>query len=94
MTVTLILEELISDFTSEDKEVMGLKFRSDQGFVTFWGEFGAPNRNISALRNQKLPMMIDLHNPEFCIPSDFDRRKNGLKWSVPSNETFYTHNES
>lgn len=28
-----------------------------------------------------------------CLPSDRERRKNELKWSVPSRESFYAHNE-
>lgn len=88
MTMTLVLEESIQEIFSEEKEVIGLKFKSTQGVVVFWGEFDGPNRNIVALRGQKLPMVIELDDPASCVPSDWEKEK-GISWSVPFSETFY-----
>lgn len=93
MTVTIVLQELLADFVAEEKETVGLKFKSDQGAITFWGELAGPNRNIVSLRNQKLPILIELDDPISCAPSEWDKKENGLTWSVPSSESFFIHNE-
>lgn len=93
MTVTIVLEELLSDFVSEEKEVIGLKFKTSQGLIVFWGEFGGPNRNIAALRNQNLPMLIDLNDPELCTPTKWEKEHHHLLWSVPSDAIIFIHND-
>lgn len=93
MSVTLVLEELLSDFISKEKEVIGLKFKTSRGLVVFWGEFGGLNRNVAALRHQKLPVMIDLNDPELCAPTEWERKNHHLLWSVPSDATIFIYND-
>lgn len=83
MEVFLCLNELVSDFFSAEKGVQGLKFRTDNGLVTFWGELGESNENITTLRNQSLPVVVERLDPEICVPSLWYKNENGLTWSIP-----------
>jgi len=81
LQVTEILENDISD----DKEVVWLKCKTADGkMIAFWGAFDNPNRNIVALKNQKLPVVIEIEDPEYCIPTDHEKAEYNLSLSVPA----------
>lgn len=80
----IVLCELLDDNESVDKGVSWLKYRLDSGaFVAFWGELRASNRNIISLRNQKLPVIVAIQEPEECMPTLHEQRDFGLSVSVP-----------
>ena len=81
----LQITEILQDSLSESKETFWLKCKTATGkVIAFWGEFGAPNRNIVSLRHQKLPVTIEIINPENCSPTKNEISKYGLSYSVPS----------
>lgn len=80
----LEITKIIQDGISVDKELVWLKCRtSTDKTIAFWGEFGNPNRNIAALKNQKLPVIIELLSPEDCIPTQREMIKYSLDYCVP-----------
>jgi len=82
----LVLTEIVEDSSSAEKETCWLKCRtSSGGMVVFWGEFGGANRNIVSLRNQTLPIVIELSDPEACIPTEWERSRYKVSFSIPSN---------
>ncbi len=81
----IVIAEIINDHYSVDKEVSWLKCRTDSNvFVCFWGELGKPNRNIVSIRNQVVPLSIEILNPECCEPTQYEKSEYGIAISVPS----------
>ena len=82
----LRITEKLQEGISENKEVLWLKFKTeDDQVVAFWGEFGNPNRNITALKNQSLPVVVDILDPDECFPTKNEESNHKLSWSIPSN---------
>jgi len=80
----LVIIEIIQEGVSTDKEVTWLKCRtSNDKIIAFWGELNRPNRNIIALRNQTLPIHIEILNPDMCEPTTHEINKYGLALIVP-----------
>lgn len=94
MDVELVITEILLDEYFSEKETYCLKCRcADNSLVAFWGEPGKPNRNIVALRHQRLPLHITLTDPGECLPTDWEKKKYKLSWSVPSHADVYIFNE-
>ena len=82
----IVLTEIVEDSWSIEKETCWLKCRtSSQGTVVFWGEPDGANRNIVSLRNQMLPVMVELSDLEACIPTQWERSRHKISLSIPSN---------
>lgn len=82
--MNIVITEIVEDHYSIDKGVLWLKCRTSSGnLIVFWGELGEENRNIASIRNQKLPAQVELLEPEECIPSDWEKSKYKLSYSVP-----------
>lgn len=85
LTLEIVITEIVNDHYSVDKKVFWLKCRTNSNaFVSFWGELGKPNRNIISIRNQVLPLCIEILNPECCEPTQYEKSKYGIALSVPS----------
>lgn len=83
----ICLTEKVDNSESGEKETAWLKYRTNTGhLVAFWGEPNLPNRNITALKNQRLPFLVEIFNPEDCLPTEYEKKKYGLMLSVPSDE--------
>ena len=94
MDTLLILKELLIDCYYPDSEALLLKYRCDDGrLVAFWGEPGEPNLNIVMLRKLELPVCIELNDPEFCVPSVWEKKKYNLTWSVPSHASIHVNSD-
>lgn len=90
----IILTEIVSDHFSIDKEVCWLKCRTSSGsLIAFWGELGRPTRNITSIRNQVLPLHIEILNPESCTPTDHERKEHSISLSIPANVQLVMHQE-
>lgn len=88
----IIITEIISDHFSIDKEVCWLKCRTGSGsLIAFWGELGQPNRNIAAIRNQELPLHIEILDPEECVATQNEKSKYGISLSIPSGAMIQIH---
>lgn len=82
----IVLTEIMEDGSSVEKETCWLKCRtSSEGVVAFWGELDGANRNIVSLRNQMLPVMVELSDPGACIPTERERSRHKISLSIPSN---------
>ena len=85
LELEIVITEIINDYYSVDKEVAWLKCRTSSNLlVCFWGEFGKPNRNIVSIRHQELPLSVEILNPEFCAPTEYERSKYSISLSIPS----------
>lgn len=94
MDVELVITKILLDRYFSGSDVWCLKCRCDDGsLVAFWGEANEPNRNIVALRHQKLPLHIALSSPDECVPSEGEKKKYHLSWSVPASADIYIFNE-
>ena len=81
----IVVTEIIANGISEEKEVVWLKCKTaDNKIIAFWGEFDNPNRNIAALKNQKLPVLIEILDLEDCSPTTHEKIKYNLDLSIPS----------
>ena len=86
----LCITEIVDDGYSIDKEVAWLKCRTaSNNMVAFWGQLGAPNRNIVSLRHQQLPVYLEILAPEECVPTSWEKSKYNLFLSIPSNVGIY-----
>jgi hypothetical protein len=63
------------------------KFDSEGTIVVFWGSPEEGSVNINMLIHQDLPVIIDLGDPELCIPEPYIRDEYGCAYSV--NEQCY-----
>jgi len=82
--MNITITEIVEDHYSIDKGVLWLKCRTaSENLIVFWGELGEENRNIASIRNQRLPVQVELLEPEDCIPSDWEKSKYKLSYSVP-----------
>lgn len=85
MMLRIEINEIVEKGHSIDKESEWLKCRTTSGkTVVFWGELGYPNRNIISIYNQKLPVQVELLEPELCIPTEWEKTKWNLAYSVSS----------
>lgn len=90
----IIITEIVDDHCSIDKEGCWLKCRTDSGtLIAFWGELGQSNRNIASIRNQILPLHVEILDSEACIPTETQRKKYSLSLSIPSDALIILHQE-
>lgn len=81
----LVITHIVEDQFSLEKETMWLKCKTDSNLlVVFWGEPGAANQNLGLLRSQQLPVKIRILDPEFCIPTAWEKSKYKISFSIPS----------
>lgn len=84
MPTYISVSEIIEDGVIADQSAVVLRCKTPSGkLIAFWGELGNANRNIASIRHQVLPVVIELLDPECCIPTDWEKSKYGLVWSVP-----------
>ncbi|QKI89222.1 hypothetical protein [Thiomicrorhabdus xiamenensis] len=82
MEIKLI--EKIEHHFSDYKEVTWLKCKTaDDQIVAFWGALYGDNTNIETLLNQVFPVIVEIPNPEDCIPTDWEKSKYNLSMSIP-----------
>lgn len=79
----IVLTKIIDDGLSEVKETCWLKCEtSDDKLVAFWGGFDVPNRNIASIRHQDMPLRIDIHEPENCVPTPHEKKDFGIHLNI------------
>lgn len=90
----IIITEIIESSCSIEKEVCWLKCKTVKGsIIAFWGEVGRLNRNIASLRDQVLPVHVEIDNPEDFIPTAYEESEYGLALSIPMNAIIHINPE-
>jgi hypothetical protein len=82
----IVISKIIEYGCSEEKETCWLKCRLNNGcLVAFWGELlTGNNRNIASIRHQRLPIRVSILDPEYCAPTNHERKDFGLYLSIPA----------
>lgn len=79
----IVITEFVGGKPIFDEDSLTLRLvckTSNNEKIVFWGSADAGTRNIDALKNQKLPVVVEC---QACEPTEWQKRQFGTTYTVP-----------
>lgn len=80
--IQLLLTEHKGSGASSENGTAWIAFGTNKGKVIFWGSPDNSYVNIRMLESQSLPLLVELTDPELCMPSFSTKSKYDCVFSV------------
>lgn len=81
--IRLLLCQLLGSGESPDDGTRWVKFKTQSGgIVVFWGGPDLGFVNVNMLQHQQTPLLIELNDPELCMPDAIVKQRYNCQYSV------------
>ena len=81
--IRLLFCQLLGSGGSPEDGTRWVKFQTQaEAIVIFWGSPDLGFVNVNMLQYQQMPLLIELNDPELCIPDAATKKKYQCKYSV------------
>ena len=81
--IRLLLNQHMGSGESPDDGTRWVKFKTQSGAIAvFWGSPDLGFVNVNMLQHQQMPLLIELNDPELCVPDGITKNKYHCQHSV------------